>query len=329
MKDIYELNYHKTPVIHIPCKNNELDIKLIDVVDTWLIQEALAVLEGNLIPSLSERKIDLKAYSEKISKYGNVWCHYDCGKPVSILAGYCNDKSNYTAYLTILAVNEAYRSKKLGTSLMAEYELYAQKSGMKKSKLEVRKSNTSAQSFYKKHGYQIIGDASETSYYMEKIFDQSNLIGEGEEIYRFLYKVDTLFPVFLSEKENLKKLTEKILKNGLISAIRVDNELVAFVAGYANDFKNYMAYISIVATLPEYSGKGYGELAVKDFISKCIDRGMKAIHLYAVATNVPAIKMYQKLGFIDYKIENEPRPNDAHFILYLRSSEHSYCEAVE
>lgn len=152
----------------------ENGIKLINVKDMKLIQEAVVALEGNLIPSLSERNVDLKAYAEKMSKYGRVWCHYDCGKPVSILAGYCNDEKEYTAYLSILSVNEEYRSKKFGTSLITEYELYAQECGMKKSKLEVRKNNSRAQAFYKKYGYQIIGDASETSYYMQKILGQSN-----------------------------------------------------------------------------------------------------------------------------------------------------------
>ena len=139
----------------------------------------------------------------------------------------------------------------------------------------------------------------------------------GGGLYRFLYKVNTLFLTSLSEKESLAKLNEKILEYGLVTTIRIDNEIAAIVAGYANDFQSCIAYISIVATLPEYSGKGYGELAVKDYISKCRSVGMKAIHLYAVATNVPAMKMYKKLGFIDYKIENELRPNDAHLILYL------------
>ena len=147
--------------------------KLINVKDTKYIQEALVALEGNLIPSLSERNVDLIALAKKFSKYGIVWCHYDCGKPVSILAAYCNDEKEYTAYITILAVNEEYRCKKFGTSLITEYELYAQECGMKKSKLEVRKNNSKAQSFYKKHGYQIIGDASETSYYMEKTLEQN------------------------------------------------------------------------------------------------------------------------------------------------------------
>ena len=150
----------------------ENGIKLKNIKDTKLIQEAVVALEGNLIPSLSERNVDLKSYAEKLSRFGRVWCHYDSGKPVSIIAGYCNDDKEYTAYLTILAVNVEYRDKKFGTSLITEYELYAQERGMKKSKLEVRKNNIAAQVFYKIHGYEIIGDASETSYYMEKTFGQ-------------------------------------------------------------------------------------------------------------------------------------------------------------
>lgn len=146
----------------------EKGIKLESVNDKQLVEEAVISLEGNLVPSLSERNVDLKAYAEKLNKFGKVWSHIDSGKPISIVAGYFNDFQHYTAYLTILAVSSDYREKKLGTSLLAEYERYAKKCGMKKLKLEVRKNNEVAQKFYKKFGYEIIGDASDTSYYMMK-----------------------------------------------------------------------------------------------------------------------------------------------------------------
>lgn len=78
-----------------------------------------------------------------------------------------------------------------------------------------------------------------------------------------------------------------------------------------------MGYISVVASLPEYTNKGYGKVAVQGFIEKAKDAGMKAIHLYADRENEVALNMYKKLEFVDWVLPNEPRPEDKHLIRWL------------
>ena len=143
-------------------------IVLQEVNDYPRILDAVTELEGNLQPSLLERRIDLVAFAEKLKKYGKVWCHYDMGKPVSIIAGYFNDRVGLTAYLTILAVAPEYRGRKMAISLFGEFIDYARINGMKKIKLEVRKHNDIAQNLYQKLGFDFLDDASDTSVYMVK-----------------------------------------------------------------------------------------------------------------------------------------------------------------
>ena len=140
---------------------------------------------------------------------------------------------------------------------------------------------------------------------------------EGTPILRFLIKVDHLFPVSLSEKKRLSELADVFMVYGTMGMVKEGDKIISLCAGYANDNLTRLAYISVVASLPEYAGKGYGKVAVRDFITKAINNGMKAIHLYAVKDNAPAIRMYESLGFIDYIVEDEPRPEDSHLILYL------------
>ncbi len=132
------------------------------------ITKAVIRLENNLLPSLSQRHINLQEYADKLREFGRVWCHYDQGNPVSIIAGYFNDVQEHIAYLSMLAVDENYRGRHLASSLLSEFEEYALNTGMEKIKLEVRKNNRTAQALYNKFGYTIIGDASDTSYYMVK-----------------------------------------------------------------------------------------------------------------------------------------------------------------
>lgn len=290
-------------------------IQLREVFDTNAVEEAVERLEGMLVPSLTERDVDLSQYAAKLRASGKVWCHYDMGKPVSIIAGYFNDMTSKTAYLSILAVAKEYQGKKLASSLLAEAEDYAIQNGMSYVKLEVRKHNTVAQSLYKKFGYEVVDEASETSLYMRKKLKISG--GGGQELYNFLKKVDRLFPVPLSEREQLTVLASKFEEYGTVSYIRENGKMIALCAGYTNDQEHRLGYISVVASLPEYANKGYGKIAVQGFIEKAKNAGMRAIHLYADKDNEAALNMYGKLGFVDWIVLDESRPNDKHLIKWL------------
>lgn len=289
-------------------------IQLREVSDNNAVEEAVERLEIMLVPSLSERDVNLAQYAEKLCIHGRVWCHYDMGKPVSIIAGYFNDMTFQTAYLSMLAVAKEYQGKKLASSLLSEFEDYAIQKGMAYVKLEVRKHNTVAQNLYRKFGYEIIDEASETSLYMKKKLKN---IGGGQELYKFLKKVERLFPVPLSEREQLIMLASKFEKYGTVSYVRENGKIIAICAGYTNDQVQRLGYISVVASLPEYTNKGYGKVAVQGFIEKAKNAGMKAIHLYADKENKIALNMYGKLGFVDWIIPDELRPEDKHLIRWI------------
>ena len=292
-------------------------IQLREVSDNNAVEEAVERLEMMLVPSLSERDVNLAQYAEKLCIHGRVWCHYDMGKPVSIIAGYFNDMTSQTAYLSMLAVAKEYQGKKLASSLLAEFEDYAIQKGMAYVKLEVRKHNTAAQNLYRKFGYEIIDEASETSLYMKKKLKNIGGGGGGQELYKFLKKVERLFPVPLSEREQLIMLASKFEKYGTVSYVRENGKIIAICAGYTNDQVQRLGYISVVASLPEYTNKGYGKVAVQGFIEKAKNAGMKAIHLYADKENKAALNMYGKLGFVDWIIPDERRPEDKHLIRWI------------
>lgn len=109
-------------------------------------------------------------------------------------------------------------------------------------------------------------------------------------------------------------LASKFEKYGTVSYVRENGKIIAICAGYTNDREQRLGYISVVASLPEYTNKGYGKIAVKGFIEKAKDAGMKAIHLYADRGNKAALNMYGKLGFVDWNIPDEPRLKDKHLI---------------
>lgn len=133
----------------------------------------------------------------------------------------------------------------------------------------------------------------------------------------FLYKVDKLFPVPLSQKQNLHDFAVKLAEKATLFVEYENDKIIAAVAGYTENVIDNLGYISIAATLPEAQGKGLASKLVKQFLEEAESKGLKAVHLYAVSENIPAMRVYQKLGFVEYLLPDEPRPDDAHLIYYI------------
>ena len=112
-------------------------------------------------------------------------------------------------------------------------------------------------------------------------------------------------------------LASKFEKYGTVSYVRENGKIIAICAGYTNDQGLRLGYISVVASLPEYTNKGQGLVAVQGFIEKAKNAGMKAIHLYADKENKIALNMYGKLGCVDWIIPDELRPEDKHLIRWI------------
>lgn len=60
-------------------------IRLTEASNKEAVEEAVIRLEKRLVPSLTDRKINISQYSEKLAQYGKVWIHYDMGKPIPSL----------------------------------------------------------------------------------------------------------------------------------------------------------------------------------------------------------------------------------------------------
>lgn len=143
-----------------------------------------------------------------------------------------------------------------------------------------------------------------------------------QQLIAFLRDVDMLFPVPLSHKTDLTKYAKKLIEHAdLCYEMNDQQQIVSLVAGYTEHLTGNMAYIAIVATRPEYMGKGLAANLVRSFLQICKKKKIDAVHLYAVYDNRPAICMYEKLGFKQWRIAGEPRPNDAHLIYRLKGEE--------
>lgn len=138
-----------------------------------------------------------------------------------------------------------------------------------------------------------------------------------KKVESFLYAVDKDFPICLSEKVDLKKYAKKLCNKASIFYEEEGEKIIAMLAGYTEDLSDNIAYIALLATLTQYRGQGFAKKLMLDFFVLCRKKNIKAVHLYTTANNQSAQKLYKHVGFKNYILKNEPRPNDVHLIYYL------------
>ena len=138
-----------------------------------------------------------------------------------------------------------------------------------------------------------------------------------EMIYDFLMQVDCDFPVAISSKVDLEVYAAKLFNYSTICAYINEGKIEGMVAGYSNDHKEGIGYIALVATLKSVRNQGIASRLVHEFIDVSKAQKMNLVHLYTDKSNSGAISMYHRLGFVEYIVESEPRPDDVHLVYYI------------
>ncbi len=148
---------------HITSKQNENNICLINSTDHIL--EILTEFQEYL-PPLKASEEYRRNTAEKISNYAFCILLREDDTDAGFGTIYANDMENRTGYISFIAVSEDFRRRHFGTHLMDTLVAIAKQNQMEYVKIEVAKSNHTAQRFYLNYGYTYQCDASEDSIYM-------------------------------------------------------------------------------------------------------------------------------------------------------------------
>lgn len=65
----------------------------------------------------------------------------------------------------------------------------------------------------------------------------------------------------------------------------------------------HYAHLGFMYTLPEYRGKGINGRIIEQLRAWAADQGLKEIRLTVYPENTPAVRAYEKLGFVPHLIE--------------------------
>lgn len=134
-------------------------------IDNAKLYNALKNLQNHITPTLLERGINIEEYAEKLSTFGTSVAAYVNGDICGVISGYLNKN---IGYISIFIVNKEFQGLNIGKELLKQFEFEAKNNGIKVLKLEVRKNNKAAIGFYEHFSFNIVSNASNESYYMEK-----------------------------------------------------------------------------------------------------------------------------------------------------------------
>ena len=118
------------------------------------------------------------------------------------------------------------------------------------------------------------------------------------QIVEHLLRCDADFVPPLSDRVEISDYAKKIASKAMRFEAWSGDMLVGLVAAYCNDQEQRIAYITSVSVLREWTGKGIAASLMRRCIDNAKSSGMRQISLEVASDNVPAIKLYEKSGFV-------------------------------
>ncbi len=127
----------------------------------------------------------------------------------------------------------------------------------------------------------------------------------GAEIAEHLLCCDANFVPTLSERVVIPDYAQKIAGKAARFEAWSNGRLIGLVAIYCNDLETRYAHITSVSVMNQWTGEGIAAQLMNLCIRHAKTAGMHQISLEVATGNMPAIKLYEKSGFIAGMV-NEP-----------------------
>lgn len=112
---------------------------------------------------------------------------------------------------------------------------------------------------------------------------------------------------FIPRNVTIEDYIAKLHKFACITEVCKSDNVVGFCAFYANDKVNKIGFISMVVVDPAYRGKGVADVVIESALKLMKLEGMHSCKLEVRQENIPALKLYRRLGFNVVPDENKSK----------------------
>ena len=112
---------------------------------------------------------------------------------------------------------------------------------------------------------------------------------------------------------------ERIINQNISFVYKIQNEVVAFCLMEYNNIKDIVE-VDLLCVKKEYRGYHLGKSILSFSINFCRGLNLKNFSLHVSTTNMPALNLYKKLGFVicgynqKYYTDEKPEDSNAYFM---------------
>jgi ribosomal protein S18 acetylase RimI-like enzyme len=132
---------------------------------------------------------------------------------------------------------------------------------------------------------------------MSRIITYSVNRSSAAEIVAHLLVADAAFEPALSSRVNIWDYSQKLHDRAVRFEAWLGKQLVGLVASYCNQPDGGKAFVTSVSVWPETRGQGVAGQLMRQCIEHVRGLGLGQIELEVVQCSLPAVALYQKLGF--------------------------------
>src|SRR5690554_3198869 len=118
----------------------------------------------------------------------------------------------------------------------------------------------------------------------------------AQQIKMHLIKVNERFFPPLNTYINIEEYAQKLFDKAINFEVLKEGVLIGLVAGYHNIEEN-LFFISNVSVDPDFQGKGIARTLFGSLYAYCHKKNIYQLKLQVFKQNLPAINLYQNLGF--------------------------------
>lgn len=123
-------------------------------------------------------------------------------------------------------------------------------------------------------------------------------INNAELILKSIKQCDNVFEESIVSRIDFTSLFHKICEYSIFLVAYVDEEIAGYLAFYANDLINKVAFITLLAVKSKYQNKHIGKKLIEMCELYAKNNGMLQIKLEVLNQNNNAIRFYKRNGYI-------------------------------
>jgi len=137
---------------------------------------------------------------------------------------------------------------------------------------------------------------------MSKTIEYSLNKASESAIAEHLSRCDAYFIPPLSGRVEISDYAKKITGKAVRFEAWAGGTLVGLAAAYCNDQNKHIGYLTSIGVLHDWTGEGIAARLMARCIEYAKVSGMRRLSLEVACDNMPAIKLYEKYGFVAAKV---------------------------